>query len=116
MTSTLDEDDLAAFAQQSGSDISEAVFALRRMPLVECNDLCRHMAAQLREQLGPHLNEWEENFCHSITMWTDERHLSFKQIKCLLYAQRHAALRAIAAERRAHRYMVDVVPANTLPA
>ena len=54
-------------------------------------------------------------FCRSIVRWRDERMLSVKQIYSLLYARRGAARSALARERRIHRYMITVMPANTLP-
>jgi hypothetical protein len=108
--------DLAVLSELSGEAIAYIVDDLRALPLAECNMYCRAVAMHLLDELSPHLSAWEAGFCGSIAAWKDSRRLSTKQIGSLHYACRSAARRAIAAQLRAHRYLIKAVPANTLPA
>jgi hypothetical protein len=111
-----DDGDLAMLAELSPTAVAIIVTELRAVPLAECNDYCRRMALQILDELGPHVDEWGTGFCRSIMAWVDQRRLSVRQIETLHYVARNAGRRALAAERRARRFLASVTPANSLPA
>jgi hypothetical protein len=110
-----DDGDLAMLAELWPAAVAIIVAELRTVPLAECNDYCRRMAQQILDELGPHVDEWGTGFCRSIMAWVDQRRLSVKQIETLHYVARNAARRALAAERRACRFLASITPANSLP-
>jgi hypothetical protein len=108
-----DDGDIVTISRLSDQVVEALVANSRASSVAECNADCRDFAARIVNELRRYPTESEKNFCHSIIACTDARRLSPKQVRKLYQMARDIAGRAIAGERRAHRYLVDAVPANS---